>query len=201
MGGGRTGVLFSVWPGSSQAARNRCALRTLASGALAIGIGVGYWSPRPLLFGLVAFALVVTIVERRANPWWLIPVVWLWVNSHGSFPLGLLWIGAVAVGAAIDDRASLGRYVRYALTFIAVSQLPRSTRSVRDCCGFPSPSATSANLSHGCRVAVTQLSAAGRPRSARLYRRQPHCAPANPRAVAGHRARRRLPGAGPAVAP
>ncbi len=33
------------------------------------------------------------------------PVVWLWVNSHGSFPLGLAWLGARAVGEALDWRA------------------------------------------------------------------------------------------------
>jgi hypothetical protein len=34
----------------------------------------------------------------------LIPVVWVWVNSHGSFPLGLLWLGARAVGEGLDWR-------------------------------------------------------------------------------------------------
>ncbi len=98
-------------------ARTGTALRTLVSGGLAIGVGMGYWSPRPLLFGLIAFALLITVVERRINPWWLVPVVWFWVNSHGSFPLGLLWLGAVAVGGGVDGRRWPTEYARYAMTF------------------------------------------------------------------------------------
>ena len=99
-------------------ARTGSALRTLFAGGLAIGIGLGYWAQRPLLFGLIAFAVTVTVVERRLNPWWLVPVVWVWVNSHGSFPLGLLWLGAVAFGAAIDNRAWPTDVAQYADAFL-----------------------------------------------------------------------------------
>ena len=85
-------------------ARTGSAVRTLAAGFVAFGVGVAYWSPRPLLFGLVCLALAVLVVERRARVWWLVPVVWLWVNSHGSFPLGLAWLAAVVVGEWLDDR-------------------------------------------------------------------------------------------------
>ena len=54
--------------------------------------------------GLVCFGLTVLVVERRRSRWWLLPIVWVWVNAHGSFPLGLLWIGATCVGAWIDRR-------------------------------------------------------------------------------------------------
>src|SRR5205807_1337850 len=64
----------------------------------------GYWTPRPLLFGLLALAATVTVVERRRTPWLLVPVVWIWVNSHGSFPLGLAYVGGRAVGEWFDDR-------------------------------------------------------------------------------------------------
>jgi hypothetical protein len=77
-------------------------LRTALSAGLAVGIGAAYWSPRPLLFGLICMALLVTVVERRRTPWLLVPIVWLWVNSHGSFPLGLVWLGARAVGERLD---------------------------------------------------------------------------------------------------
>jgi hypothetical protein len=49
-------------------------------------------------------ALTMTIVEHRRTSWWLVPVVWLWVQSHGSFPLGLAWLGARAVGEGLDWR-------------------------------------------------------------------------------------------------
>ena len=68
-------------------ARAGSGVRTAAAAAVAVWAGANYWSPRPLLFGLLFFGLTILIVERRRSPWWLIPVVWLWVNSHGSFPL------------------------------------------------------------------------------------------------------------------
>lgn len=86
-------------------ARAGSPLRTGLAGLLVMGVGVPYWSPRPLLFGLICMALTIGIVERRRAPWLLVPVVWLWVQSHGSFPLGLAWLGARAVGEGLDWRA------------------------------------------------------------------------------------------------
>jgi len=86
-------------------ARAGSPLRTALAGLTAVGVGTSLWTARPLLFGLICMALTITIVERRQRAWLLIPVVWLWVNSHGSFPLGLAWLGARAVGEALDWRA------------------------------------------------------------------------------------------------
>lgn len=83
-------------------ARTGAPLRTALTATITVGLGVVYWSPRPLAFGIVAFALTVLIVERR-RPWWLlVPVVWVWANSHGSFVLGLGWLGLVAAGQWLD---------------------------------------------------------------------------------------------------
>ena len=91
--------------------------RTMLAGVVAVGAGAAYWSPRPLLFGLLCLALTVTVVERRASSWWLVPVVWVWVNSHGSFPLGVAWLGLVGVGAWIDTRRFPRDVARYAVAF------------------------------------------------------------------------------------
>jgi hypothetical protein len=99
-------------------ARAGSVARTIAAGGLAVGIGAPFWSQRPLLVGLLAFALTVLIVERRLNPLWLVPVVWVWVNSHGSFPLGLAWLVVVAAGAAIDQRQITRGDVRYVGGFV-----------------------------------------------------------------------------------
>jgi hypothetical protein len=99
-------------------ARAGTPLRTAAATGLALGVGALWWSQRPLLFGLLAFALMALIVERRRPPWLLLPVVWVWVNSHGSFPLGLVWLGAVAVGLALDERALPRQLLRYIGAFV-----------------------------------------------------------------------------------
>ena len=114
------GVLLGVlaWL-VARLARTGSSLRTAVTAAAAVGVGFGYWSQRPLLFGLIAFALLVTVVERRAHPLWLLPILWVWVNTHGSFPLGALWLGAVVVGAAIDERRLPTEYLRYVVAFVA----------------------------------------------------------------------------------
>jgi hypothetical protein len=100
-------------------ARAGTPLRTALAGIVAVGVGTALWTPRPLLFGLICMALTITIVERRRNAWLLVPVVWVWVNSHGSFPLGLAWLGARAVGEALDWRAWPREAWRYVGGFAA----------------------------------------------------------------------------------
>jgi len=94
-------------------------LRTAFGGLIVVGLGSPFWSPRPLLFGAICMALTITIVESRRSQWLLIPVVWLWVSSHGSFPLGLAWLAARAVGEAFDWRAWPRDAMRYAAGFAA----------------------------------------------------------------------------------
>jgi hypothetical protein len=94
-------------------------LRTAFGGVIVVGIGAPFWSPRPLLFGALCMALTITIVEKRRSQWLLVPVVWLWVSSHGSFPLGLAWLGARAVGEAFDWRAWPRDAMRYVGGFAA----------------------------------------------------------------------------------
>ncbi|HVV36928.1 MAG TPA: hypothetical protein VHC63_10030 [Acidimicrobiales bacterium] len=95
-------------------ARTPRPLRTAAAVAPAVLITVGQWTGRPLLVGLLAFGFTILVVERRWSPWWLVPTAWIWVNSHGSFPLGAAWLGLVVIGAWIDRRPAP---LRYAVTF------------------------------------------------------------------------------------
>ncbi len=95
-------------------ARAGTPLRTAAAGTVAVGIGAAYWVPRPLLFGLICLALLVLAVERRW-PWWvLVPVMWVWVNTHGTFLFAAAWLGLVAAGAWIDGRRFPRHLVPYA---------------------------------------------------------------------------------------
>ena len=94
-------------------------LRTAFGALIVVGLGAPFWSPRPLLFGAICLALTITITESRRSQWLLIPVVWLWVSSHGSFPLGLVWLAARAVGEAFDWRAWPRDAMRYVGGFAA----------------------------------------------------------------------------------
>jgi hypothetical protein len=111
-------------------ARAGTPLRTALTGAVAVGAGAAYWTQRPLLYGLIALALTVLVVERRWNPWWLVPIVWVWVNTHGSFPLGAAFLGAHLVGEWLDDRRlpSLRPAVAFAVGLLAGAVNPLGPR-------------------------------------------------------------------------
>ena len=97
-------LMAAVGAVTALVARSTTAWRSGLAAALAISASAPGWSPRPLMFGLLCLGLTILVVERRASPWWLIPVAWLWANTHGSFPLGLAWLAARAVGETIDRR-------------------------------------------------------------------------------------------------
>jgi hypothetical protein len=100
-------------------ARTGVAVRTMASAGVAVLFGAVFWSPRPLVIGLLGLVLLITVVESEANPWWIVPITWVWVNSHGSFPLGALWLGLVYVGAVLDSRTLVRRLWPYLLAEVA----------------------------------------------------------------------------------
>jgi hypothetical protein len=79
--------------------------RLLIVGPLIL-IGVdGGWVERPLLFGLLSLCLLLLAAEGRLDPRWLLPTMWLWVNTHGSFPLGLVAVGLFAIGRPLDHQS------------------------------------------------------------------------------------------------
>src|SRR3954447_6038230 len=98
-------------------ARAGSLLRTAAAGALALGCGIALWSPRPLLFGMVAFAAMVTVVEQDRRRWLLVPIACVWVNTHGSFVLGLVWLALLAGGELFDTRRLPMQRIRQAAWF------------------------------------------------------------------------------------
>lgn len=85
-------------------ARSGSMLRTALPCVVALAIGIPEWTARPALFGVACFALTVYIVDRHRSPWWLMPIGWIWVNTHGSFPLGIAWIAMTIFGAGLDKR-------------------------------------------------------------------------------------------------
>ena len=102
MGALTAGIAVLVWrltrPATSLIAR-------IGIAALALGIGSEAWTERPLLFGLLFLCLLLLGAGGRLDPHWALPIMWLWVNTHGSFPLGLVAIGLLALGRRLDGES------------------------------------------------------------------------------------------------
>ncbi len=72
---------------------------------LALTVGTLMWSPRPLVFGMIGLAVAIEVIENDRRPLWiLVPTMWLWVNTHGSFPLAFVYLGAAGLGHLIDAK-------------------------------------------------------------------------------------------------
>ena len=72
-------------------------------------VGTNAWVERPLLIALVLMGVLVLLAEHEEVPTWpIVPVMWVWVNVHGSFPLGLVYLAVRVVGRRLD-RAPSGR--------------------------------------------------------------------------------------------
>ncbi|MBK5222399.1 MAG: hypothetical protein JJE52_05910 [Acidimicrobiia bacterium] len=100
-------VAVGVW-WLTRAARSL--IPRLAIAALSVGTGAILWVERPLMIGLVCFVGLWVLADR--GPLWpIVPLMWVWVNSHGSFPLGIVLVGTLFVGRLIDrgDVARLSR--------------------------------------------------------------------------------------------
>ncbi len=74
----------------------------LALVALTLGVGASAWAPRPLMIGLVLLGILLIAADGGLDPRWLVPVMYVWVNAHGSFPLGLVALGLLWLGRRLD---------------------------------------------------------------------------------------------------
>lgn len=95
------GIGLAVWRLTSPA---RLFMPRVVLAAFPLLIGYHLWSPRPLLIGLAALVAVVHTAQLGRSGLCLVPVMWVWVNSHGSWPLGLVLLASITVGAWLDDR-------------------------------------------------------------------------------------------------
>lgn len=98
--GATLGVLVWALTGRSRS----IAVRVAVTGAV-LAAAPDLWSSRPLLFGLAGLGLTLLAAEGRLDPRWLVPVGWVWVNTHGSFPLGVVALVLLAVGTRLDTGA------------------------------------------------------------------------------------------------
>ncbi|MET1039518.1 MAG: hypothetical protein ABWZ90_00630 [Acidimicrobiales bacterium] len=71
----------------------------------AMVIGSVVWTERPMLYGFVGLAIVALLANGDGKAWWCVPLFAVWVNVHGSFPLGLVLIGTLLVGRWLDRQS------------------------------------------------------------------------------------------------
>lgn len=113
------GALHALWSSKLIALVNAVFLAVLAGGLVAMVrtgkpwltfvnaaavllLGINQWSTRPTTFGFLLFFALLAVAKRSL--WWTALVGVLWVNMHGSWPIGILWLAGVAIGTAIDER-------------------------------------------------------------------------------------------------
>jgi hypothetical protein len=113
-------ILFGILIGTTLVG---CWSLTRPAGALVRRVGaivpvlvlaVEGWDERPYVFAFGVLVVALLASEGRIDPRWLVPAGWLWVNTHGSWPLGILAVGSLWAGARFD-RGSGGAEWRSAL--------------------------------------------------------------------------------------
>ena len=61
-------------------------------------VGIFSWSHRPYLLAYLCLGATLLVAQRQLDRRWLLLAGWVWLNAHGSWPLGLaaaatLWFG------------------------------------------------------------------------------------------------------------
>lgn len=105
------GIAVCVW---LLTARSPSAVVRIGVTGVVMLVGGELLAGRPLLFGMLGLLLVFLAADGRLDPRWLVPIGWIWVNTHGSFPFALVLVGVLAVGHRLDE-GSWGPEVRVGL--------------------------------------------------------------------------------------
>ena len=80
-------------------------------------IGVGFLSPRPVLFSYALLAALAVILERPRLRWSIPLLLWLWASLHGSFIVGL----GLIVLTALARKRRFGRDLGAAVVAVSVT--------------------------------------------------------------------------------
>lgn len=76
---------------------------------VALLVATGLWAERPYMIGVIGMAVLWLALEGSIRPWLLVPFMWIWANTHGSYPLGIVLVATVLAGEALDRRRHRAR--------------------------------------------------------------------------------------------
>lgn len=82
----------------------RSIIPRLLLASISMLIATTAWSERPFMVGVIGLGLVWITTNGGLPTWVLVPVMWIWANSHGSYPLALVLASCLIVGSALDKR-------------------------------------------------------------------------------------------------
>ena len=77
--------------------RSRSEWSTAIIVALTTLLMISFLVPRPVLFSLALFALVIVAWDRPATRWTIPFLFWIWASVHGSFAIGLAYVGLTII--------------------------------------------------------------------------------------------------------
>jgi hypothetical protein len=77
--------------------RSRSEWSTAIIVALTTLLMISFLVPRPVLFSLALFALVVVAWDRPSTRWTIPFLFWIWASVHGSFAIGLVYLGLTII--------------------------------------------------------------------------------------------------------
>ncbi len=74
------------------------------------------WGVRPQMFSLLLASIFLVLLEaseqRRTLLWWTAPLMFLWVNLHAGYPIGLAFIALFLLGEGLE--AAIGPWQKFA---------------------------------------------------------------------------------------
>ena len=118
--GGLIVAFAAVTAGAFLLVFSRCVGRPYLAGLVTLwgAVASGHsWGVRPQMLSLLlasAFLCLLEASEKRSRLlWWTAPLMLLWVNLHGGFPIGLALLALFLVGEALEAGLRLRQWRQY----------------------------------------------------------------------------------------
>lgn len=92
------------------------------AGVLTLAMTTSYWSSyaRPQIFGFVCMAVLVMVIERAKDKGWgtssllkIAAIMTVWANLHGSFAIGLVYLGLVTFAEFAETALATKRQEKF----------------------------------------------------------------------------------------